>query len=160
MPIRPYRPCDAERLAEVFHGAVHATSRADYSPGQLAAWSPRLPDAAAIGARAARGGLTLVWADEHDLVQAYLMLEDDGHVDHLYRHPDVAGRGVASALYDAVETHGRAQAMARFYVEASEAARRFLERKGFRTVARRDFMFGGVAMHNYAMEKSLAELNP
>jgi putative acetyltransferase len=40
-------------------------------------------------------------------------------------------------------------------VEASEAARRLFERKGFVIEKRNDFPINGVAIHNYRMVKPL-----
>jgi putative acetyltransferase len=40
-------------------------------------------------------------------------------------------------------------------VEASEAARRLFERRGFTVVRRRDLDLDGVAIHNFAMVKRL-----
>ncbi len=47
-----------------------------------------------------------------------------------------------------------------FTLLASEAARRFLERRGFRGGGRRDFLLRGVMIHNYAMDKLLTQGTP
>jgi GNAT superfamily N-acetyltransferase len=49
-----------------------------------------------------------VTADEPGHVVAFIDLEPDGHIDRLFCAPEVAGRGVASRLYDAIETAARA----------------------------------------------------
>lgn len=46
--------------------------------------------------------------------------------------------------------------MTRLFVEASEPARRFFLKKGFKLVARRDFEIAGVSIHNYSMEKQIS----
>ncbi len=88
-------------------------------------------------------------------VAAFGDLEPDGHIDHLYCRPDAAGRGVASALLDALIARGAEAGLPELRVEASELARPLFERKGFRTLARRDFEVRGVAIHNYAMRRAL-----
>ena len=93
--------------------------------------------------------------DANDRVIAYADLEHDGHVDHLYCRPAWIGRGVGSALYDAIESEARARGMQRLFVEASDAARRLFERKGFRVVRRNDLERHGVDLHNFDMEKDL-----
>jgi len=50
-----------------------------------------------------------------------------------------------------VQTHG----IRAFTLEASEAARRFVVKKGFSTIKRRDFIRNGAPIHNEAMEKDL-----
>jgi putative acetyltransferase len=94
-----------------------------------------------------------VWRTGH--VVAFINLEPDGHIDRLFCAPEVAGRGVASRLYDAIETATRAQGIQRLFTEASELARRFFERKGFTVLERQDMIVRGVPIHNYRMAKTV-----
>lgn len=154
--IRPFRNEDAEALATVFYAAIHAVSRDDYDEAQLRAWAPEPPGPEGIRRRAADGRLLLVATDERDRPVAYGDLEADGHLDHLYRHPDAANRGVAAALYGRLEEGARSRGLRRLFVEASEPARRFFSKQGFSVVERRTFELRGVPIHNYAMEKRLS----
>lgn len=45
--------------------------------------------------------------------------------------------------------------MRHLFVEASEAARRVFERKGFRVIRRNDLELHGVGLHNFEMKKDL-----
>ena len=76
--------------------------------------------------------------DESGHVVAFIDLQPDGHIDRLFCAPEAAGRGVASRLYDAIETAARAQGIGRLFTEASELARRSFERKGFTALERQD----------------------
>jgi putative acetyltransferase len=96
-----------------------------------------------------------VASDERDRVVAFIDLESDGHIDRLFCAPEAAGRGIASRLYDGIETAAREQGLGRLYTEASELARRFFERKGFVVLERQDKILRGVPIHNYRMEKAL-----
>lgn len=156
MKVRPFRAEDAPALARIFHAAVHELASRHYSPEQVRAWSPAIPDEARFRARAADGRLVLVAADDGDVPLAFGDLEPDGHIDLLYCRPDLAGSGVAASLYESLEAAARAQGLERLFVEASEPARRFFARRGFTVLHRRDFEMGGVAIHNYAMEKRLS----
>ena len=155
MKIRPFQPQDAPALAALFHASVHRIGRPHYSPAQVDAWAPAVPDPARFRARAADGRALLVAVDESGAPLAYGDLEADGHIDHLFCRPDAAGTGVAAAVYAALEAEARARGIGRLYVEASEPARRFFLKQGFVLVARRDFEIAGVAIHNFAMEKRL-----
>ncbi|HYE44065.1 MAG TPA: GNAT family N-acetyltransferase [Caulobacteraceae bacterium] len=155
MQNRPFRPADAEALTHVFYDAVHQVAAQYYSPEQIAAWVPERPPAERYLARGADGRLILVAADEADRPVAYVDLEADGHIDHLFCRPEQAGRGVTGALYAALEAEARARGLSRLYVEASEPAKRFFLRQGFSVVTRRDFEVRGVPIHNWAMEKRL-----
>ena len=155
MHIRAFRPADAPALARIFHAAVHQIGRLHYSLEQLNAWAPAVPDPERFLEQAADGRILLVATDESDEPLAYGDLELNGHIDHLYCRPDVAGSGVTSALYDRLEAAARERGITRLHVEASEPARRFFLRKGFTMLGRREFTLGGVAIHNFAMDKRL-----
>ena len=153
MAIRPYRESDAGTLAEVFERAVRGIGPRDYSPAQIAAWIGQEPRMERFRAKMADGRRCWVATDEKGRVTAFVDLEADGHIEFLFADPVVAGTGVTSALLDAVEAAAREDGIARLYVEASEAARRFFLKRGYEIQRRRDFEIGGVAIHNYAMER-------
>jgi putative acetyltransferase len=155
MQIRAYEPADAARLALLFFASVRIGGLRDYSPAQVAAWAPAVPDPARVDARARDGRCVMVAVNAASESVAYGELEANGHIDHLYCHPDVIGTGVASALYDCLERTAREQGLTRLFTEASEAARRLFLRKGFTEIARQDFLRHGVPIHNYRMEKRL-----
>ena len=154
MRIRPFMPGDGEPLAALYHSAVQEIGARDYSPEQVAVWSPAPLDPAGYAARAA-GRLTLVAENAGGEPVGYIDLEPSGRIDHFYCRPDVVGAGVGSALYAALERAAREAGTQRLTVEASEAARRFFLRRGFEIESRNDFELGGVAIHNYRMVKSL-----
>ncbi|NSY38585.1 GNAT family N-acetyltransferase [Leisingera sp. ANG59] len=156
MQIREFRPSDAAALAQIFHAAVHGIGARDYSPEQLRAWSPEPAPAAAWASRAADGRRVFVAADTQNQPQAFIELELDGHIDCFYCHPQVAGTGTGSALYERLEAEARSLRLKSLYVEASEAARRFFLRQGFTVETRREVERLGVALHNYRMIKALA----
>lgn len=152
--IRPYLEADAEALAAVFERAIRTIGARDYSQNQIEAWIGREPRAELFRVRMADG--RRCWVADHDgQVVAFVDLESDGHIDFLFADPSVAGQGVAARLLDELEAAARQAGLTRLYVEASEAARRFFLRRGYAVQARRDFEIGGVAIHNYAMERRL-----
>lgn len=149
--IRPWRDGDAEALAAIFERAVRTIGARDYSRAQIEAWIGDEPRAESFRAMMSDGRRCWVALDGRGEVTAFVDLEADGHIDFLFADPDVAGRGVASDLLDVLERTARDEGMVRLYVEASEAARRFLLKRGFVAERRRDFEIRGVAIHNYAM---------
>src|SRR4051794_5021879 len=159
MKVRPYKPEDAPALVALFHAAVHEVGRLYYSQAQVNAWAPGVPDPDSFRARAADGRTLLVAVDEDDRPLAYGDLEEDGHIDHLFCRPDVAGTGVTAALYEGLEAAARERGIDLVYVEASEPARRFFVRRGFDMVGRRDFEIAGVAIHNFEMEKTIEPID-
>ena len=155
MHVRPFESRDAACLADIFFSAVHDIAAGHYSDEQIRAWAPMIPDPSVFVARNTDGRTLLVAVDENDIPLAYGDLERDGHIDHLYCRPDVAGTGVAVQLYRALEGVAREQQNPLVYVEASEPARRFFGRQGFQVIARREIELGGVRIYNFRMEKQL-----
>lgn len=153
--VRPFRPEDAACLGLIFYRSVrHGAVRA-YSRSQVEAWAPFPPPAKLYERKARDGRAIWVTVDCGDQPIAYGDLEPNGHIDHLFCAPEMIGRGAASLLYDQIEVQARAWALSRLFVEASELARPFFERRGFATLERDDFILRGVLLHNYHMEKPL-----
>jgi putative acetyltransferase len=158
--IRDYDRGDAADLADVFFRSVRQVALSDYTAAQVAAWAPERRTAEQMHETASDGRLTLIAADERDRAVAYIDLEPDGHIDHVYCAPEAAGHGIASQLYDAIEAAAREQGISRLFTEASELARRFFEQKGFALLERQDMVLRGVPIHNYRMSKHLGDAAP
>ena len=99
MVIRQYRAGDAAAIVRLFYDCVHVVNAADYTPEQLDAWAPEVPDAAAWHDRMSTR-CTLV-AVEADAVVGFAELEADGHLDMLFCAKHALGRGVGARLYAA-----------------------------------------------------------
>ena len=156
MPVRPFKPEDAPKLAQIFYSAIHEIASRHYSKEQIDAWAPGVPDADRFLTRGTDGRIFLVATDERDEPIAYGDLEADGHIDHLFCRPDVAGKGVAAELFQQLEAVAKRRRIELLYVEASEPARKFLAKHGFMEVARRELQLSGVPIHNFRMEKRLS----
>jgi putative acetyltransferase len=155
LDIRRYRAGDGAALRGIFLAAVLQIGRRFYSGPQVEAWAARAATAERYDEKAADGRVLLVALDVEGQPAAYGDVEPDGHIDHLFCRPDLAGKGLASSLYNALEEVARGRGIDRLYVEASEAAQPLFLRKGFAVVRRSDFEIGGVRIHNYRMEKRL-----
>lgn len=158
MQIRRFQSRDAEHLSALYYASVHQIGIRDYSSEQVQAWCPSRPDPENYRRRSEDGRTYLIAVDQQDFPIGYIDLESHGHIDHLYCHPSVIGKGIGSALYDALELVARSQNIPLLFVEASKAARRLFERKGFQVESRRDFTINGIAIHNYRMTKSLLKI--
>ena len=156
MHVRPFKKGDEFGLATLFHAAIHQIAAHHYSPGQVQAWSPQVPDPARFLARGTDGRTLLLAVDDDDEPLAYGDVEADGHIDHLFCRPEVAGTGVTARLYEELERAARERGIENLFTEASEPARRFFSKQGFVEIERRDFEISGVPIHNFRMEKRLA----
>lgn len=154
MLIRKFKPSDADALASLFHASVREVGIRDYTAEQVAAWSPWKPDPARY-LRQAEGRTFLVAVNDENQPVGYGDLEPNGHIDHLYCHPDVVGTGLGSAIYAAIEAAAIQAGIEVLSVDASEGARHLFERLGFSVDARNDFTISEVAIHNYRMSKRI-----
>ncbi|MEM7464583.1 MAG: GNAT family N-acetyltransferase [Pseudomonadota bacterium] len=155
MKIRDFKPDDSASLAEIFHASVHGIGSKDYTPSQTNAWSPAPVSADRFLLRVSDERSVYVAADDDDKPLGFIELEGNGHIDCFYCQPEFVGTGVGLALYTRLESSALEAGLPRLYVEASEAARRFFLKVGFRVIKRRDFRHNGVDIHNYLMEKNL-----
>lgn len=153
--IRRFTPGDAPDLAVLNAASISQIGSRYYSPEQIIAWSGRSPAPDDLVQRAALGAIILISSAPSCTATAYALLDPDGHLDHLYCHPDHVRQGHASALLEAAEVEAMHLDLDRLYTEASEAARPVFERAGYHVMHRRDFEISGVAIHNYAMEKRI-----
>jgi putative acetyltransferase len=153
--IREYRPSDAADLAIIFYRSVREVACRFYSATQVEAWAPAVGDPSGWNTLASDGRITIVAVNEADIPVAFGNMERNGHVDHLFSSPEAVGTGAASAIYNHLEAAAVSLGLARLYVEASECAFPFFERKGFSKIRRNDFERRGVPIHNYSMEKLL-----
>ena len=93
MLVRDYVEGDAAAIVRLYYETIHTVNVADYSPEQVLAWAPAVPDAARWHARMA-GRCTLDIEEGGELL-GFAELETDGHLDMLYCAKHTVGRGVA-----------------------------------------------------------------
>ncbi len=153
MLIRPYKSGDAAKIVTLFYDTVHAACAADYTPEQLDAWAPEVPDPDVWHARMAKRH-TLV-AEEEGEIQGFAELDGNGTLDMLFCRPEVLGRGVGWGLYGKIEEIARGAAMSRIVTDASITARPFFERQGFKLLKRNSVKRAGTELTNFTMEKRL-----
>ena len=100
MKLRAYQSGDLPAILNLFRDTVHTVCARGYTRAQLDAWAPAELDAAAWDA-SLLAHQTLV-AEENGSIIGFADLAEDGYLDRLYVHRDWQGRGVASALCDAL----------------------------------------------------------
>jgi putative acetyltransferase len=154
--VRPYRPGDAPRLAQINRAAVAGPASRYYAREQIEAWLSIAPDAAEVDHLYREGRTALVACAQGDLPVAFSDFDADGHIRFVYGDPPAAGQGAPSALMAAIDAAARGSGIAHLQSEASEAALGFFRRQGFTVLACRDLRIGEVGIHNYSVVKPLA----
>lgn len=153
LEIREYRAADAPALHEVFHAAIHGTASADYTPEQVAAWSPTGIDHGRWAER--MRGIAPFVAEEAGRIVGYADVQADGYIDHFFVAPSAGRRGVGSALMRQIHERAAERGIAALYSNVSITARPFFEQWGFVVEAEQRPIARGVAMTNFLMRKAL-----
>ena len=155
--IRSYRSSDAKMLGMVFHRAVHEVACKRYSTIECTAWSPEPPVSHAWATRLGQAD-TLVAETQNVLVGFMSLVVNRAYLDFAFVAPEVAGKGVASALYAVLEGRARARGLTQLTTEASLLAEPFFKRQGWRLVERQEVERRGVLLKNAVMQKDLKVL--
>lgn len=147
MQLRPYRTQDCPALAGLFYDTVHTVNARDYTPPQLDAWADVHVNLAAWDrSLSEHHSLVAVW---DGVIVGFGDMASDGYLDRLYVHKDYQGRGIATALCDALE-----QAVPGPYTtHASITARPFFEHRGYRVVREQQVERKGILLTNFVMQK-------
>ena len=164
--VRLFANTDVGQLAKVFHLSINQGAASHYSTVERAVWSPALRSdddwqlrlaptvtwVAEIG-QVISGFINLKSAEARASHDAGLVLSAE--IDCLFTHPDFAGKGVASQLYQQLEEYALTQKIAELTVEASYLAKIFFEKKGFQVLSKNDNQRSGQVLVNFSMRKML-----
>ena len=150
--LRPYLPQDAAVLAAIFRASVEELTEDDYSPAQQEAWAS-VSDEEDFGEKLGKN-LTLIATFDGSAV-GFSSLENNTNIDMLYVHPAATGRGVATALCDALERLAAARGATELTVDASDTAREFFIHRGFVAHQRNTVTVGDEWIGNTTMKKAL-----
>ena len=147
MQLRPYHTQDCPALAGLFYDTVHTVNARDYTPPQLDAWADGHADLAAWDrSLSEHHSLVAVW---DGVIDGFGDMASDGYLDRLYVHKDYQGRGIATALCDALEQ----AAPGPYTTHASITARPFFEHRGYRVVREQQVERKGILLTNFVMQK-------
>lgn len=153
MKIINYTAEYAATLADLYHRSVHAIDPIVYSDEEKEAWATTPPDYAKWEARLAIKQPYLIMLG--DDVAGFIELDDDGHIDCTYTCPNHQGKGVATALYNHIESIAKKRGDKRLYVEASHIAKPFFEKFGFVVLHENKVERNQLVLINFTMEKYL-----
>ncbi len=156
--LRPFAAADLEIVAAIYTASIHTLAAPFYSPAQITAWAPPVPDLARWTKRLAP--LQTIVADAAGALAGFTSYTLAGYLDLLFVHPAFARRGVATRLYAQAESALRAKGVTAFTTDASLAARSFFERQGFRVEREENVECRGAYLRRFAMRKPLRKAAP
>lgn len=149
LKVRAFRERDAEACARLIYEAVHTLATRDYSAEQRNAWAPEVMSTAVLLERL-RDQVVFVAEDDAG-VAGFMSLRLPQELDFAYVRPDCAGRGVALLLHEAIIEAARRAGSVELWTHASDLARRFFQKHGWKVERRRDFERNGVPIYNFEM---------
>ena len=148
MVLRAYRSADCPALAELLYQTVHQVNIRDYTQEQVDAWATGQVDLERWDRELREHRTVVAWED--GLIVGFGDMDKTGYLDRLFVHKDFQGRGIATAICDALEGESAAP---RLWVQASLTARPFFEGRGYRVVKAQQVERRGVLLPNFVMEK-------
>ncbi|MGJ0395714.1 MAG: N-acetyltransferase family protein [Methylocystis sp.] len=152
--LRPFLPADAATLAALFRESVDELAADDYDEAQREAWASKADDEEAFSALLA-GEVTIVALVDGEIA-GFASLKDNADFHMLYVRPELARRGVGSALADAIEKIAAGRGTKTLTVDASDAARDFFAARGYVATTRNTIEIAGQWLGNTTMTKALA----
>jgi putative acetyltransferase len=155
LTIRSYRAEDVAEIARAFYASVREVASSRYDAAQVRAWANEVPNIVTTRARLEQPTRTTYVAELDGTIVGFIEIEDDGHLDMLFRTPAGAGLGVAAKLYAAAESRARERGVASIVTEASLLAEPFFAKHGFAVEARDERIMRGVALPRARMVKTL-----
>ena len=153
--IRSFEDGDAEALAELGRAAIGAIGPDAYSEEQVEAWLANFAGPEVYQTQADAGTQIFIATDEDDEPVAYAMLEQTGHLDHLYCHPDHTNGGLATSLLETAALYAKYHGITHLFTEASHIAKPAFEKAGYTAMKKRTFEIDGVEITNWAMVKTI-----
>jgi putative acetyltransferase len=151
--LRPFLPADLPVLVEIFQASIEELTGEDYSEAQQEAWIAQSEEEDFAGKLAK--DLTLVATVEGSAV-GFIALKDNELIERFHVHPAMAGQGIGTMLYDAVEKLATARGAARLVAEVSDNALPFFQKHGFQPQRRNTLSLGDEWLGTTTMEKRLA----
>jgi putative acetyltransferase len=138
---------------ETYTASIRSLAAPYYSPEQIAAWAPVPPDPVRWEQRLSH--LHTIVAESSGVLAGFASYTPDGYLDFLFTHPAFARLGVATSLYQRVESALRAVNVQRVTTIASLAARPFFDRQGFQLDGEECVECRGLFLRRFAMHKQL-----
>lgn len=152
MRIRRYDQTDCEEITALFYETVHSINAKDYTKEQLDVWAKKDVDIP-MWNQSFLSHYTLVAAEEAKII-GFGDMDPSGYLDRLYVHKDYQGRGVATALCDALESWAFLKCRAKkVTTHASVTARPFFEMRGYLVIREQQVERSGIFLKNFVMEK-------
>jgi putative acetyltransferase len=151
--LRRATPEDIPQLQALYVHTIDNACTGDYDEAQRNVWKKSIENT---------GRWTVALQTQYFLVATiggdiagFGSLRDGDYIDFMYTATPYLGKGIASAIYTALEQEAIRQYKMTLTSDVSKTARRFFESKGFVIEKENEHMINGVMISNYRMRKEL-----
>ena len=155
MRLREYSRNDLPEVLSLFYETVHALGSPAFTPEQLDAWAPAVPDEASWQERLAFSSSFV--AEHKDRLVGFGNVTALGLIDTLYVHQNAQKTGVGGALLMRLTAEAKSNGLRTVQTEANLAARPFFEKQGFRLTRENTKVVRGVEFRTYVMTMDITE---
>jgi N-acetylglutamate synthase-like GNAT family acetyltransferase len=154
MKVRRYNAGEEQVLWALLYDTVHKVNNKDYTQAQIEAWAPSQWDLSQWKIRL--NNTNPLVAVENNQIVGFAELEPNGHIASFYCAHDWQGRGVGSALLEAIEQEAVKLGISRLFAEVSLTAKGFFDKKGFSVENEQTVSVRGELFINYAVSKCMS----
>jgi putative acetyltransferase len=151
--IRLAKLSDLTEMLKMFVDTISIICKDDYSPEQIKVWTSSIENKQRWTDKIISQYFLV--AELNNKIVGYASLGNDEYIDFLYVHKDYQRQGIANILYIEIEKEAIKRKATVLSSDVSENARRFFEKKGFKTVIPQKNIIRGVEIINYKMKKIL-----
>jgi putative acetyltransferase len=151
--IRHSNLSDLNELQNLFVDTISTICKNDYTPEQINVWTSSIENSKRWTDKLTSQYFLVAELDNK--IVGFASLEKNDYLDFLYVHKDHQRQGIAENIYAEIEKEAINRKATVIFSDVSETARRFFEKKGFRTITQQTNIIRGVEIINYKMSKTL-----
>ena len=144
---------DLPEMQKMFVDTISTICIDDYTPEQIKVWTSSIENIQRWIDKLTSQYFLIAELDNK--IVGYASLENNDYVDFLYVHKDFQRQDNNDRLYTEIENEAIKRKVTILTSDVSETARRFFEKKGFKTIAPQTNIIKNVEIVNYKMTKQL-----
>ncbi|UZR94789.1 GNAT family N-acetyltransferase [Chondrinema litorale] len=153
MQIRQATKADISAISQLFKETILHVNKKDYNERQVIIWASGYDDYEKWKSKIADQYFIL--AEVAGEVAGFTSITKKGYLDYMFVSHLHQGKGVATALVQAIEDYAFQNKMSEITSDVSITAKPFFISKGFAVIKEQEVLLKGVYFTNYKMNKRL-----
>lgn len=153
MEIRLFQKGDSQQVVNLLHDTADIVDSEGHTETEYPSWSSENLQAQDWDAFFL-DKFSIV-AEIKQTIVGIAQIEDTGHINCFYCHPDFRRQGIGGQLYAAIEDYARSKNMPTVFTETSSPDRPFFLQMGFEEVQQQKVLIGGKVPTHFIIKKDL-----